>query len=85
MQISIVWFIFVKNINKAMTKARIIKRTHPSGRVEYVIQQRHWLFRWWWVDAWVGSSCWSSFSTLDQAKLNLWMFDGSKPVDQVVG
>ena len=72
-----------------MTKARIIKRTHPSGRVEYVIQQRHWLFRWWWVDAWVnssaGPSCWDSFSTLDQAKLSLWQFDGSKPVDQVVG
>jgi hypothetical protein len=72
-----------------MTKARIIKRTHPSGRVEYVIQQRHWLFRRWWVDASVnssaGSSCLYSFSTLDQAKLNLWQFDGSKPVDQVVG
>jgi hypothetical protein len=73
-----------------MTKARIIKRTHPSGRVEYVIQQRHWLFRWWWVDAWINAghvtSCNKySFSTLDQAKLNLWQFDGSKPVDQVVG
>jgi hypothetical protein len=72
-----------------MTKARIIKRTHPSGRVEYVIQQRHWLFRWWWVDAWINAghvaACKDSFSTLDQAKDNLWQFDGSKPVDQVVG
>ena len=71
-----------------MTKARIIKRTHPSGRVEYVIQQRHFLFKWWWVDAWINSSagaaCGDSFSTLDQAKLNLWQFDDSKPTEEVV-
>lgn len=80
----------ILNYYKAMTKARIVKRTHPSGRVEYVIQQRHFLFKWWWVDAWINLSdvarytCQYSFPTLQQAKDNLWQFDGSKPTEQVV-
>ncbi len=71
-----------------MAKVRIVKRTHPSGRVEYVIQQRHFLFRWWWVDAWInspyGAACRDSFRTLEEAKGNLWLFDGSKPTEEVV-
>lgn len=69
-----------------MTKARIIKRTHPSGRVEYVIQQKHWLLRWRWVSAWInmGVEYKDSFGTLEEAKSNLWRFDGSEPTDKVV-
>lgn len=34
-----------------MKKCRIIKREYSSQRVVYVIQQRHPLFFWSWVDA----------------------------------
>lgn len=27
----------------------------PDGRIEFTIQQRHFLFFWWWVDAWVNN------------------------------
>lgn len=68
-------------------KARIVKRTGPGGRVEYVIQQRHLLFRWWWVDAWVNSSCGAyctdAFDTLEEAKGNLCWFDGTPWKDEV--
>ena len=71
-----------------MSKARIIKRTGPDGRVQYIIQQRHSLFRWWWVDAWVeslcGAACQDSFNTLDNAKKNLCYFDGTKSKEEVV-
>ena len=70
-------------------KARIIERTSPSGRLTYVIQQRHFLFRWWWVDAWLnsldGASCCDSYSTLEEARQNLCWFDGSKHTEKVVG
>ena len=70
------------------TKVRIIKRTGVDGRVQYVIQQKHHLFRWQWVDAWLnslsGASCRDSFDTLEQAKKNLCYFDGSVPTDEVV-
>ena len=63
-------------------KARIIKRTSPGGDISYVIQQKHFLFRWLWVDAWVnslsGASCEDSFSTLEEAQKNLPYFDGTK-------
>ena len=51
-------------------KARIVKKTNVDGRVVFVIQQRHFLFRWWWVDAWVNHSVYTtdSFSTLEEAK-----------------
>lgn len=69
-------------------KTRIIERTGPEGSRCYVIQQKHFLFRWWWVDAWVnsldGASCRDSFSTLDEARANLCYFDGTKTVDKVV-
>jgi hypothetical protein len=69
-------------------RTELVNRTHPSGRVEYVIQQRHFLFKWWWVDAWINSSagaaCQYSFPTLQQAKDNLWQFDDSKPTEEVV-
>ena len=69
-------------------KVRIIKRTNVDGNVSYVIQQKHFLFRWWWVDAWInsssGASCQDSFSTLKEAKENLCYFDNSKVIDKVV-
>ena len=69
-------------------KARIVERTSPDGRKEYVIQQRHFLFRWLWVDAWVnsffGASCRDSWFTLEEAKENLCFFDGTSFKDRVV-
>jgi hypothetical protein len=63
-----------------MKTARIIKRTMPDGRVKFTIQQKHFLFFWWWVDAWVNNdvSTVDSFSTLEEAKKELCWFDGTK-------
>ena len=63
-----------------MKKARIIKRTMPDGRVKFTILQKHFLFFWWWVDAWVNNdvSTVDSFSTLEEAKKELCWFDGTK-------
>ena len=71
-----------------MRKVRIIKRTNPDGRIQYVIQQKHDLFRWWWVDAWInsmcGAYCTDYFDTLEKAKKNLCYFNGSKAKEEVV-
>jgi len=71
-----------------MKAHRIIERTYVDGKVVYVVQQKHYLFRWWWVDAWLNSSsgvsCNDSFSTLEEAKRNLCYFDGSKPTERVI-
>ena len=71
-----------------MKKVRIIERTYPDGFKEYVIQQKHFLFRWLWVDAWInssaGASCRYSWPTLEEAKANLCFFDGTKYPDVVV-
>lgn len=69
-------------------KTRIIKRTGPDGRVQYIIQQKHFLFRWWWVDAWLNSSCGAyctdDFDTLEEAQANLCYFDGTPCKETVV-
>lgn len=72
-------------------KTRIIERTipYPGGsRVEYVIQQKHFLFRWVWVDAWInsdlGAMCQDSFPTLEEARQNLCLFDGTPVIDKVL-
>lgn len=67
-------------------KTRIVKRTYPDGKVQYVIQQKHFLFRWWWVDAWMNSTpdCEDHFDTYMEAKRNLCYFDDSKPVEEVM-
>lgn len=69
-------------------KARIAERLDVDGRTTYVIQQKHFMFRWIWVDAWVnslaGASCQDSFPTLGEAKRNLCYFDGSKSTDTVI-
>ena len=69
-------------------KCRIVKRTCVDGRILYIIQQRHFLFRWWWVDAWLNSSCGAycrdSFDSLKEAKDNLCYFDESEHTDEVI-
>lgn len=67
-------------------KARIVKRTGPDGSVQYTIQQRHFLLRWWWVDAWMNSSSYTidSFSTLEEAKKHLCYFDGTPIKEEII-
>lgn len=71
-----------------MIKTRIIKRTYPDKYYNYVIQQKHFLFRWWWVDAWINSSsgayCRDSFSTLEKAQKNLCYFNGTECIEEVI-
>jgi len=63
-----------------MTKYRIVEKINPSGTKSYTIQQKHFLFRWWWVDAWInswdGAACIDSFSTFEEAMNNLVYFQG---------
>lgn len=70
-----------------MKKTRIIKRIEPGGRTRYVIQQKHLLFRWMWVDAWVnsiaGAACTDDFETLEEAKQSLCYFDGTPSIETV--
>lgn len=68
-----------------MKKIRIIKRITPL-RIEYVIQVKHFLFFWWWVDAWINTNSYvqDSFPTLEEAKANLYLFDGTKNEYEVV-
>lgn len=69
-------------------KTRIIKRTVPDGRIMYVIQQTHFLFFWWWVDAWInsgmGTYCIDSFRTLKEARANICYFDKSQNKEEVI-
>lgn len=71
-----------------MAKARIVERTAPDGSKTFVIQQRHFLFRWMWVDAWVnslaGAACNDSFPTLAEAENMLCFFDGTPVRERVV-
>ena len=70
-----------------MIKARIIERTFPDGRKEYVIQQKHFLFRHWvdaWINSWDGAACQDSYSTLEEAQRNLCYFDGTKIIDKII-
>ena len=71
-----------------MKKVRIIKKTWENDRITYIIQQKHFLFRWWWVDAWInsgsGAACKDEFDTEQEAKDNLWRFDGTKAKKEIV-
>lgn len=70
-----------------MKKCRIVKRTGPTGRVWYTIQQKHFLFRWMWVDAWMNqmdTSSVDSYPTLDEAIENLPYYDGTPTKEEVV-
>lgn len=69
-------------------KVRIIKRTLVDKRITFVIQQKHFILKWLWVDAWTnnpsGAACVDSFGSLDEAVSNLCYFDGSSCHDEVV-
>ena len=73
-----------------MCKARIIKRTSCVGYVNYVIQQKHPIFWWKWIDGYRSSNSQSStcpfiyFESLENAIKDLHYFDGSFPIDEVV-
>ncbi len=67
-----------------MIKCRIIKRTDVDGKISYVIQQKHKLFRWWWVDAWMNKNSVDTFPTLEEAEKNLCHFNGTKVKNEVV-
>jgi len=69
-----------------MKKIRIVKRTAVDGRITYVIKERHFLFRWWWVDAWVNHSPYtvSSFSSMEELNENLCYFDGTKTKEEII-
>lgn len=68
--------------------ARIVERTSPNGSKTFVIQQKHFLFRWMWVDAWVnslaGAACQDTFYSLEKAKEELCFFNGTATTDRVV-
>ena len=67
-------------------KARIVERTKPDSLVEYVIQQKHLIMRWQWVDAWIncGVECQDTFKTLEEAKAKLCWFDGTETKERVL-
>jgi hypothetical protein len=70
-----------------MKKVRIVKKTF-ADQTYYQIQQRHFIFFWWWVDAWVNDSAGAyapqdTFETLEEAEANLYLFDGSKPKQEI--
>jgi hypothetical protein len=71
-----------------MKKCRIIKRIDPCGEITYVIQQKHFLLRWMWVDAWVNQlfpfALNDTFNSLEEAKRNLCHFDGTKIIEHVI-
>jgi len=64
---------------RKMSKIRIIERVF-KGNTKFVIQQRHFLFNWCWVDVWIniGAACENTFNTLDEAKQALYFFDSDK-------
>ena len=72
-----------------MAKTRILKVTGVDGSIEFVIQQKHWLFFWTWCSAWInswdGACCRDTFPTLEEAQKNLCYFDGSVYQTEIVG
>ena len=69
-----------------MKKVRIVEREHPEGYTSYEIQQRHCIFKFWWIDAWLNN--WdlernSSFSTLEKAKEHLKYFQNGSGYERV--
>lgn len=69
-------------------RTRIIERTRCDGAIFYVIQQKHLLFRWLWVDAHINSAfaihCVDTFTTLEDAKKHLCFFNGTPKRERVV-
>lgn len=70
-------------------KARIIEVTRVNGEKVWTIQQKHFLFWWKWVNAWINSSsgaaCQDTFYSLEEAQKHLCYFDGTKPTHKVCG
>jgi hypothetical protein len=70
-----------------MKKTIIIERVYPDGSKRYVIQQKHWLFRWMWTNA-NNNAPFSyrsdAFDSLEDAKKNLCWFDGTKIIEKVI-
>ena len=54
-----------------MSNSRIVERIYLDGITTYVVQQRHFLFRWWWVDANLNSFDYvpDTFETFEEAKV----------------
>ena len=71
-----------------MKKVRIVKRTYTRGKIEYAIQQKHFMFKWWWVEPWMNRGFIddrdSVFNTFEEAKDNLQYFNGSRTVKEEV-
>lgn len=68
-------------------KSRIVEISYPSGAVAYQIQQRHFLFFWWWVPAWMNSGdpyVQDTFKNLDDAKSTLALYNGPKKRTRVI-
>jgi hypothetical protein len=73
-------------------ETRIVKRTYSNGKEVFVIQQKHVIFRWKWVDARcnyplsdprLGLSN-DTFNSLGEAKSNLHRFNTDKYKESVV-
>lgn len=78
-----------------MRECRIVKVTSVDGRVKYVIERRHWLFRWMWqymafkTNKKIGPTPFDylykgTYDTIEEAKENLCRFDGTKIIEEVV-
>ncbi len=77
----------IESVIMQNNKVRIVKRIGTDGNAQFIIQQKHFLFKWWWVDAWInswaGASCKDYFDTLAEAKKNLRYFNYPKSKDIV--
>lgn len=65
---------------------RILKRTSRDGEETFVIQQKDFLFRRWWVDAWVNFNwfCQYTFDSIEEAMKHLCYHDGTRGSEIVV-
>lgn len=70
-----------------MKKLRIIERQNAWAEIQYVIQEKHFLFKWFWVDASINSidyaGCVDSFATLEEARSNIYKFSDTS-IDRVI-
>ena len=68
-----------------MKKAKIVKVSYGNSTY-YQIKQRHFIFFWWWVPAWINSSLGASappdtYKTLEEAQKNMYLYDGTKAIE----
>lgn len=89
---SILSFLFVATIVGMIcpsTKCRIVKETNQVGKVQYIIEQKHFVFRWQWVPASINaiegvSYCQDYFDTYEEAVQHLPYFNGTKCKRKIV-